>query len=265
MNRAFRGLALLAVVAALPAFSQVVLNDGNSSANIDPTSAQPDFLRGMNNWTVDGTNHLFQQWFWYRVGNTAEATIDTISAPVVSQPLANLAKITYQNGLIKVETTYLLTGGSAGSNRSDIAESIRITNVSTAGPQSFTFFQYTDFDLNNTFANDDLVHTNANAFQVTEGAIVAAETISTPVAAHWQGSNTGGIYGSLANATPTTLTDSGSPLNGDVSFAWQWDMTLNPGQTFLISKDKNITPEPGTFLALGVGLAGLLAARKRRK
>jgi hypothetical protein len=265
MNRAIRGLALLAVMGALPAFSQVLLTDGNSSANIDPTSVGQPFERGMNNWTVDGTNHLFQQWFWYRVGNTAEATIDTISAPVVQQPIANLAKITYQNSIIKVETTYLLTGGSAGSSRSDIAESIRITNVSTAGPQSFSFFQYTDFDLNNTFGNDALVRTNSNAFVVSEGNITAAETISTPVAAHWQGSNTGGIYSSLINATATTLTDSGSPLSGDVSFAWQWDMTLNPGQTFLISKDKMIVPEPGTFLALGIGLAGLLAARKRRK
>jgi hypothetical protein len=252
-------------MAAVPAFSQVLLADGNSTANIDPTSNAGVDFRGMNNWTVDGVNHLFQQWFWYRVGNTAEATIDTISAASVQQPLANLAKITYQNSIIKVETTYLLTGGSAGSSRSDIAESIRITNVSTSGPQSFSFFQFTDFDLNGTYDNDNLVHTNANAFQVYEGSVYAAETISTPVAAHWQGSVSYQVSGSLQNGTATTLTDSGSPLFGDAQFAWQWDMTLNPGQTFLISKDKNIAPEPATFVTLGLGLAGILAARKRRK
>lgn len=259
MNRALKGLALLAVMGSVPAFSQVLLVDQNSTANINPNTSA-----GMDNWTVDGINHLFQQWFWYRINNAAEQSIDTISAPVVQQPLANLAKITYNNGTIKVETTYLLTGGSAGSNHADIAESIRITNVGTFS-YSVSFFQYTDFDIGGTFSNDTVVRTNANAFQQWDGVFGASETIATPVAAHWQGGLFPTILNSLTDGNPTTLTDTGSGLTGDCSFAWQWDMTLNPGQTFLISKDKMIVPEPGTFVALGIGLAGLLAARKRRK
>ena len=68
MNRAIRSLALLAVAGTIPAFAQVALTDANSSANIDPFSTAGVDFRGMNNWTVDGVNHMFQQWFWFRVG-----------------------------------------------------------------------------------------------------------------------------------------------------------------------------------------------------
>ena len=127
MNRAIRGLALLAVMGAVPAFSQLItLTDGNATATIRANNVANYWERGMTGWTTDGVNHLFNQWFYYRIGNDRERTIDTISAPTVTlwPANANLAKITYQNSLIKVETTYLLTGGSNGSGRSDIAESI---------------------------------------------------------------------------------------------------------------------------------------------
>jgi hypothetical protein len=263
MNRLTKSLVALAIMAGGSAYAQVInMFDQNSTATIDLSNPSLS-RRGMNNWTVDGVNHLFQQWFWFRIGGAAEQSIDAISAPVVQTPFANLTKITYQDPLVKFETTYLLTGGGAGSSQSDIAESIRITNVSNTA-YTLTFFQYTDFDMGGTAGGDTVVHANANAFQQSDGIFGASETISTPVATHWQGDFWPFLYNSLTDGLPTTLSDSGSPLTGDVSFAWQWDMVLNPGGSFLISKDKNIVPEPMSLIAVATGLAALAARRRRR-
>ncbi|MFN7021868.1 MAG: hypothetical protein ACK4WH_11145 [Phycisphaerales bacterium] len=46
----------------------LVLSDRNSVVRIDDSSPA-----GMFDWVVDGTDHLFQQWLWLRVGgDTAE-------------------------------------------------------------------------------------------------------------------------------------------------------------------------------------------------
>ena len=60
---------------------------------------------------------------------------------------------------------------------------------------------------------------------------------------------------------PNTNTSSSIVGPGDVTWAYEWDRTISPGSTFLISKDKALTgvpqvPEPS---ALALALAGLFA------
>ena len=52
----------LGVPASLRA-TAITLTSGNSSADINTSTSS-----GMYNWIIDGTDNLFQQWFWYRVG-----------------------------------------------------------------------------------------------------------------------------------------------------------------------------------------------------
>src|SRR6266446_128875 len=124
---------LAAIVLALQALvfqsqGQITLSDGNSVAHLDPGSQA-----GMYYWAVQNTpdtyqNQLNKQWFWYRVGNTAEASIDTIGAPLISQPTANSATTTWTDSLgrFDLSVSYSLAGGAPSSGTADITEQIKI-------------------------------------------------------------------------------------------------------------------------------------------
>jgi len=136
-------LALAFLSISLRSQAQVLLTDHNSSASINPFNQS-----GMYNWSVDGVNQLYQQWFWYRIGLNPEQSIDTIGGLSITQPNTNTVYLTYNNGAYSVEVDYALTGQSPGSGQANIRESIRIHNF-TDSSLDFHFFQYSDFDLNN--------------------------------------------------------------------------------------------------------------------
>jgi hypothetical protein len=54
---------------------------------------------------------------------------------------------------------------------------------------------------------------------------------------------------------------------GDVTWAYQWDFTLGNGQSFIISKDKNMMelPEPVTMAGLFLGIGCLARYVRNRK
>lgn len=255
---------MLALVPA--ARANVTLTDQNSSMSIDP-----DTQAGAYSWIVDGQNQLYQQWFWYRVGTTGgQASIDTISAPVINQLAADRVDISYGNNQLMVEVTYDLTGGSVGSGTSDVAEVIRITNVS-GNRLSFSFFQYSDFDLDGNSIDDTAtIHTILGkgyvASQVGAGKSAMTETVVTPGAARWEANLYANTLSGL-NGGNYNLNNSLSAGPGDATWAFQWDFTLDPNRTFLISKDKQITavPEPSTLAIAGLAGLGLAAAFRRRR
>jgi hypothetical protein len=215
---------------------------------------------------VDGVDQLYQQWFWYRVGATgAEASIDTISAPTVSA-IGRVADITYANALFQMSITYTLTGGTAGSATADIAETIRIINL-TSNDLDFHFFQYSDFDLNGTSGQDTVTITAAhNTVRQTGIGQVLSETVVGPTPNHWEVGLFPDTRDKLNDGSPTTLDDSFGPLFGDATWAFEWDQTIAGGGTFLISKDKRLAPVPlpPSVLLLGSGLLGLVGLRWRR-
>lgn len=241
-----------------------ILSDGNSSVVIDPLSSS-----GMYTWNVEGTDNMFQQWFWYRVGNGAEQSINTIGNLVETTYLGTRGvEYIYSNSTFNVNITYQLTGGSAGSGVSDIAETIRIKNISSSA-QDFHFFQYSDFDLAGTIGSDTgyYVESNPNKISQYGDGKVLSETTIVPNPSRWQISSFPTIVNSLNDGGPTTLSNSGSGTSGDVTWAFQWDKVIAAGDTFIISKDKLLSPVPlpGAVLLLGAGLARLAAYSRRRK
>src|SRR5258705_5756150 len=82
-------------LAVLPPAYGLFLQDKNSTLSIDPTTQH-----GMYDWVIDGVNLApvigavggdddYRQWFWYRVGNTAEASIDTLTLATAGTTDAN--------------------------------------------------------------------------------------------------------------------------------------------------------------------------------
>jgi len=276
MNFRAAGRALCSVVTSLACYqltcqAQVTtLTDGNSSASIDPYSQA-----GMFNWSVQGLNQLYQQWFWYRTDNGLQQSIDTIGTPNVQTYGPREMTSTYTGGNFTLSIDYLLTGGAVvGPGQmanSDIGESIRIVNTS-ASTLTFHFFQYSDFDLGGP--GNDTVQLGRNlrgqfndAYQQDPTAGLT-ETVTTPGASHGEVdyyANTRTRLNTIANYTlndNATLPPPGTP--GDVTWALEWDLTIAPGGSALISKDKYlsvIVPEPSTVAIGGLGL--LLFALRR--
>jgi hypothetical protein len=260
------GLALLAIVGTLvwaPSVgANVILSNGNSTVGISETTSA-----GAYEWIVDGQNMLYQQWFWYRVGSTGgESPINTLAAPVVTTFLGTRGVVLdYVGTGITVETTYILTGGSLGSTRSDMAEVIAITNTGTA-PIDFHFFQYSDFDLCSP-GGDTVNVLSGNQVRQSDGTCSLSETVVAPAANLWQVGAYPGLLNLLSDGSPTTLNGLSSFGPGDATWAYEWDVNLGAGQSFLISKDKSIQPipEPATLTLVGIGSGLVALARKRRK
>ena len=245
------------------------LVDENSSAVFDTGSQANAF-----NWTVDGVDQLYQQAFWYRIGNVAEQSLDTLPHPVEGTTDTNFDGdedtlfVRYNGAGFNIDVRYTLDGGLPGSRASDIAEQISISNLGQS-PLDFHFFQYADFDLNDTDGGDTAVFVNANTVHQSEGALSVSETVITPAASHREIDFFPATRDELNDGVATTLSD--TPIGtvvgpGDVTWAFQWDFTVQPGNTFIISKDKRLSgvPEPTACALLSIGVGLLLAARRKR-
>jgi hypothetical protein len=252
-----------------PARGQIVnLTDNNSIAQVSLGSQA-----GMYGWYVDNVNQLHQQWFWYALGNNAPASIDTIGPAVVTTSGTSSLQSTYFGAGFNVGVKYTLTGGSFGSGVSDMAETITINNT-TATPLLYHFYQYSDFNLRGIFVFNDSVdlskaHGLFNDAYQTQVGLALTETVAAPGAQHGEAELLGVTIAKLNNGVnPVTLSDHPSAGPGDVTFAFEWDLTIVPYGTAIISKDKYLqvvlVPEPSTLALVSLGLLAGTILRRRR-
>lgn len=233
-----------------------------------------DSSYGMKNWTVDGQDQLYQQWFWYRVGcDGGEKGLNRLCLLSAEQTSDNTLTTLYQkNNKFNIEISYSLDGGEAGSGMSSINEKIKITNLS-GDPLDFHFFQYADFDLGgnrhgNTvqLARDDS-GLFTSAYQNT-GTTHFVDEVVSPGADHGQVGRYPSLRNRLQNHSPTTLNDNVGPITGDATWAFQWDPSIPVGGSFSIELNKSVSitsvPEPTALALVPVALALLGMARRRR-
>jgi hypothetical protein len=267
---------------ALPTQAAAIrLENGNSVAQFR-TENEPAFP-GLYEWSVDGVDHIFQQWFYYRVGDAGpEAPINRLTH-VESVPFDLTgdgrndflrAKYADPLGRFTAQVSYLLTGGTAGSNQSGLFEAIQIENHGQ-NPLSMHFFQYADLDLNGTTSDDALVITGTppNTAHQTDPVMRVSESVTTPPPSHYEANNLGlpgNLVTRLNDGSPTTLADVSGPIVGDAAWAFQWDLSIPAGQSQVINKVKNIRmgehiPEPGSVALVLTGLASSAILWRRRR
>lgn len=256
---AMLGLVVCVGLAALPAGAVTTMTDLNSTAVIDETTQT-----GMFTWTVDGVDQMFQQWFWYRVGaNGGESSIDTLGL-VSAASTGRTAELVYSNGILSVDIAYTLTGGTPGSGTSDIAETIRIINLGRTA-LDMHFFQYSDFDLNGQIGGQTVLIEHGDEAEQSGAGLLMSETIVTSDPEHFEAGVYANTLVSLDDGSPTTLNDN-ALAQGDCTWAFQWDFDLAAGGSFLISKDKNISPvpEPLTMVSAFLAISSLGMYIRRR-
>jgi len=249
-------------------FSQVVLTSGNSVVTIN--AAGPG--AGMNTWSVDGMNTLGLQWFWYRSGSmTSERSIDALSGPSITPTSAHQSRIGYADNSFSVSVDYNLNGQAAGSGLSTLSEVVSIRNL-TSTIQTFSFFQYSDFNLgggpgDSVLIGKDIHGLFGNALQ-TNGPIRLAESSVTPGANRAESSLFPNTLNSLNDGSVTVLNNSTAAGPGNATWAFEWDITLNPfgtsGDSFGIGKTLDVQiPEPSIAALIAVGTV-MCAIRRRR-
>jgi hypothetical protein len=287
--------AVLGILSSVSNAAVVTLSSDNSSATFHTEAADGGTL-GLNSWIVDGTSHISQQWFWHRTGSqTREWPIDgtgplahvsSAALDLDGNPGNDFLIARYRDGetsitpeTFAVEMRYLLAGGTAGSNNSDIVEVIRIQNLGNQ-PLDFHLYQYSDFDLNGSAGDDKLVLTGGpiNTATQSDPINIIGETVVTPPPQRWEVGIYPAILNNLNDGDIDDLSGATGPISGDATWSFQWDFTggfrIPAGSVAIISKDKNIRPgeggiipEPSSVALASIGLvSGLIAlARRRRK
>jgi len=245
------------------------LTDGNSEATVDSMSQA-----GMSNWSVDGTDYLKQQWFWFRSNQVQLASIDNLDLVQETQANPNELQLRYGTAAtVWLDVSYELIGGQNGSGTATLNENIRITNNGNQN-LTFDFFQYSDFDLDPQ-GQDSVEITNGDtATQMGAQASMTEEVTSiTPtsrVETNLSPNTKNSLNTDLNYDLMNFFSDTAGP--GDVTSAFQWEGTIGQGGSFIITKTKTLSvppepiPEPSTLLLFGTGLlmAGLARLKHRQ-
>jgi len=274
-NVLLRWASTLTLVASPLSGAIVTLIDGNTSLVVDPVDDATGDGNGAVDWVVDGQDQLQQQWFWFRKStDTRERRINDLSAPVITTVGTNEATFAYSDGSLGISVTYELNGGPPGTYPS-IDELITLTNHTRAA-LTLDLFQYSNFDLLGDPSDEEVfILANGTSIFQNQSDFAVIENVNTTTVPPSR------IEANTFDATLSKLDDSdvddlataivGFPgatdsASGDVTWAIQWSITLDPGEVLLIEKDKQLSavPEARSF-ALLAGMFSLAWIALRRR
>jgi len=229
---------------------------------------------GLNSWVVDGVNQLYRQSFFYRVGTGQEYTLDNITASPLVSLSGNNIEVTYANSSFGIKLSYTLEGYALGTGRSGATLGVNVINYQ-ASSLDFHLFQYSDFDLGGTAGSQTVNFLKAlgkfNRAAQTSGSSWMTNTfvgtaLPNPiplVEANYFNATIAGLSDLNQTAFNSSSTNAGP---GDVTYAIQYDLLLNAGESFALSETFSMAvPEPTSTALIIIGGAWLAFTRKYRK
>jgi MYXO-CTERM domain-containing protein len=261
------------------------LVDGNfryneRSLTSGASTGTADFGLNTGSTTSVGSDYLFQNWWWMRVGNaTAEQELRSTEQTSFSLLSNNSAFLSYVRpgptgqGGIQVNLTYTLNQITA--TQAALTINWNLTNLNNE-ETAVSWFNYTDWDV--ITATDLYSFVSVPGFMqvradnASPGADGEFATLSADlrVPTAWQVgpfSGTGSPRTSLTDAAITNLNSMFNGANpGDQAAAFQWDLLIAAGGTVggRVTKGYNYDPIPAPGALALLGLGGLVATRRRR-
>lgn len=246
------------------AFAQVgsggsISNNASSFTigDIDTTSGGNGPLADFRVGGAGNPDHLFQQYWWYRVQGDSQET-EFVNATSWAYN-GNTATLTFSTPQFEAVMQFIVLGVRNGLGV--LTSTLTVFNTS-ADPLTLNLFNYADLDMNGTAGNDSADLNGVNIIRVTDGGGTG-----------WRGNYEGtdayqvasfaALRGVLTDPNADDLNNTGLPFGpGDWTGAFQWQFNISAGSAATASATITILPTPGAIALMGLG--GLVATRRRR-
>jgi len=231
-------------------FSSFTLGDIGTSPSSQPLA---DF-------SVGGTgnpDHLFQNWWWYRVqGESNETAFNNASNWSYS---GNTARLEFSTANFDAVIQFSVT--SIRNGLGVLTTTATVFNT-TSDSLTLNLFNYNDLDMNGSAGNDSADLNGVNIIRVRDGG-------NSGWVANYEGTDAyqvasfSGLRDILTDPNADDLNNTGLPFGpGDWTGAFQWTFSIGALSAATASATITIIPTPGALALAGIG--GLAAARRRR-